>query len=112
MRFRLADFAEVAKEVRSTAIYDVHDLKTLKHLVVSMTHLHPRKETSGHAHERAEEVYMFLEGTGEMILDEERFPVTGGDVVLIPAGTFHKVLNPDETQDLRFFCIFEKYEGR
>ena len=112
MKFHIDGFTEIAQRIRSTDVYDVHDFKFLEHLVVSMTHLDPSKATSGHSHEGEEEVYAFLEGRGEMQLGKERFPVAKGDVVLISGGKFHKVFNPKGPDDLKFFCVFEKYEGR
>lgn len=112
MKFTINDFTKIAEKIRSTDVYDVHDLQFLKNLTVSMTKLHPGKETSGHSHEKEEEVYIFLEGSGDMQLGDEKFPVTKGDVVLVPGGKFHKVFNPNGPGDLRFFCIFEKYKGR
>jgi len=112
MKFHIDGFTEIAEKIRSTDVYNVHDFQFLNKHVVSMTELHPGKETSGHAHAKEEEVYIFLEGSGEMQLGEEKFAVHKGDVVLIHGGKFHKVFNPKSSQDLKFFCIFEKYEGR
>jgi len=111
MRFNLDDFTRIAEKIRSNDIYDIYDLKALEHLTVSMTVQHPGKATLGHAHNKEEEVYIFLEGSGEMQLGDEKFPVTKGDVVLIPCGKFHKVSNTGSDK-MKFFCVFEKYEGR
>jgi mannose-6-phosphate isomerase-like protein (cupin superfamily) len=40
-----------------------------------------------------EEVYLVLEGTGEMCLGGERVTMTGGQAVHIPPGVFHQVTN-------------------
>jgi len=112
MKFHIHDFTKIAEKIRSTDVYDVHDLKFLNNLVISMTLLHQGKKTKGHSHEKEEEVYIFLEGSGEMQLDNEKFPVKKGDVVLIRGGKFHKVFNPKGPGDLKFLFVFEKYEGR
>jgi mannose-6-phosphate isomerase-like protein (cupin superfamily) len=63
-----------------------------------------------------EEVYFFTKGSGIMLLktetDETRLSIRSGDVVLIPAGAFHKVFNTEENvkEDLEFVCVFQKYE--
>lgn len=92
--------------VKQDERYVVRDNKTLKNLVLSSTRLNSGKETTGHRHEGQEEVYMFIEGTGEMLLNENRFPVKAGDVVLIEDGVFHRVYNTSE-QDLYFVCVFD-----
>lgn len=112
MRFNISDFAGTAKKIRSNDIYDVYDLKAMKNLLVSMTHLHPGKATTGNSHGKEEEVYVFLEGSGEMQLGGETFPVAEGDVVLVDAGKFHRVFNTGGSNDMKFFCVFEKYDGR
>jgi mannose-6-phosphate isomerase-like protein (cupin superfamily) len=111
MKISLKEFPEKVKPIRDSDVYSVHDLPFLENLMVSMTILHPGKETGGHSHKEEEEVYIFLEGEGEMRLGEERFSVGEGDVVLIPENHFHKVFNTGGV-DLKFLCVFEKYEGR
>lgn len=86
--------------------YIVKDNTELKNLIVSSTTLHPGKNTSGHSHAGQEEVYHFIFGKGEMELDQDRFPVTAGDIILIKDGVFHKVYNTGNT-DLHFVCVFD-----
>lgn len=110
-KIRLEEFHRKIKPVRDNETYSVHDWKVLEDLVISMTVLHPGKETGGHSHKEAEEVYIFLEGEGEMQLGEEKFPVKEGDLVPIPKGEFHKVFNQGEG-DFKFVCVFERYGER
>jgi mannose-6-phosphate isomerase-like protein (cupin superfamily) len=112
MKIPWKEFPGRVKPIRDTDVYTVHDLEYLGNLNVSMTVLHPGKATSGHGHEKEEEVYVFFRGSGEMQLGEEKFHVKEGDVVLIKAGKFHKVFNTMSRGDLTFLCIFEKYAGR
>ena len=63
--------------------YVVKDNNLLKNLILSSTRLNPDKQTTGHKHAGQEEVYLFMEGHGEMLLDEKRFPVKKGDIVFI-----------------------------
>jgi len=111
MKFKIKDFPKIAEKIRSNDIYDVYDLKAMKNLIVSMTVLHPGKATTGHSHVKEEEVYIFLEGSGEMQVGEERLPVRKDDVVLVSGGKFHRMFNTG-SGELRAICVFEKYEGR
>ncbi|MCX6814782.1 MAG: cupin domain-containing protein [Candidatus Aenigmarchaeota archaeon] len=111
MKISLNEFPKKIKPIRDTDVYSVHDLVFLEHLNVSMTVLHPGKETSGNSHENEEEVYIFIKGSGKMQLGKEMFSVKEGDVVLIKKGVFHKVFNKGK-KDFIFFCVFEKYKGR
>ena len=92
--------------VKQDERYVVSDNRLLKNLIVSSTRLNPGKETAGHRHAGQEEVYMFIEGNGEMLLDEKRFAVKAGDIVLIEDDVFHRVYNTSE-QELYFVCVFD-----
>lgn len=92
--------------VKDNETYLLRDNKSLNNLVLSSTLLHPHQETRGHTHAGQEEVYYFVSGTGQMKLDEEVFDVQGGDVVLIPDGKFHKVINISNSP-LYFVCVFD-----
>ena len=107
----LAGFTKIATLVKSSSRYEVYDL-SLENLVISMTVLHEDESTVGHSHNDAEEVYLFVEGNGEIQLDERgKEDVASGDIIMIPAGTFHRVFNKGKG-DLRFISVFEKYHGR
>ena len=63
----------------------------------------PGGETAEHLHNRSEELYVFLAGSGRMRLGEREFAVQAGDSVVIPPGSRHKLWNlgPGE---LRLLC--------
>jgi mannose-6-phosphate isomerase-like protein (cupin superfamily) len=56
-----------------------------------------------HAQEQ-EEVYLVLEGKGEMCLGEERRVLEGGQAVFIPPGVYHQITNVDETPLKLIYC--------
>lgn len=91
--------------VKSDERYEVIDNNVLKNLVVSSTRLNPMKATTGHKHEGQEEVYMFIEGGGRMQLDDEEFTVSGGSIVYIQDGVFHRVTAGID--GLYFVCVFD-----
>tara|TARA_B100001250_G_C19756070_1_gene770152 strand:- start:277 stop:609 length:333 start_codon:yes stop_codon:yes gene_type:complete len=92
--------------VKDNDIYQLKDNTNLKNLVLSSTLLHEGKETTGHKHEGQEEVYFFVSGFGEMSVDDKRFNIKPGDIVLIEDGEFHRVYNTSK-QDLYFVCVFD-----
>jgi mannose-6-phosphate isomerase-like protein (cupin superfamily) len=59
-----------------------------------------------HYHRLGEEVYVILEGSGDLILNGVTHPVEGGDSALVPPLTRHKLLNTG-TCPLRFIttCV-------
>jgi mannose-6-phosphate isomerase-like protein (cupin superfamily) len=111
MHFSLDDFEKVGRVVKKSDVYTVLDITRLDNLVVSLTILHPGKETGGHSHGDADEVYFFVGGNGKIKIDDKKSDARKGDVILIPRGSFHKVFNTGNG-DLKFMCVFEKYGDR
>lgn len=105
------------RRIKEDDRYTVTDVNTLNQMTVSETVLNPGKSTSGHHHDGLEEVYIFTDGKGIMILGEPidgefkntEYVIKAGDTVCVPAGWFHRVLN-DSDALLTFTAIFQKYE--
>jgi len=95
--------------VKSDERYIVCDL-AMGNLVLSITILHPGKQTTGHSHP-AHEVYFFVEGEGEIELDGKRRRVKTKDLVPMLPNEFHRVYNTSD-KDLVFLSVFEKYGDR
>lgn len=98
-----------AELMRSNDQYKLWDNKLLKNLTVSETRLNAGRSTNGHKHEGKEEVYIFTNGMGAILIDSQLLAVKAGDVISIPAGAFHKVV-AGATQELWFLSIFEAYQ--
>ena len=95
--------------VKDNEVYLLKDNRDLKNLILSSTRLYRGCQTRGHRHEGQEEVYFFVQGRGHMIVGEETdepFEVSPGDVVLIPDGAFHRVIN-DGDGHMLFNCVFQ-----
>ncbi len=97
--------------IRDNERYTVEDNYELNNLTVSKTTLHPKQETTGHAHEAVEEVYIFLDGQGTVQVGDEKYIVIADSIILVPEGAFHKVYNTGHV-DLIFLSIFQTYERK
>ena len=64
--------------------------------------LEPGQATDRHYHARTEEIYVLLDGEGEMEVEGERRSVGPGEAVLIPAGAWHQIRAGDAP--VRFLC--------
>ena len=53
--------------------------------------LGPGRATQRHYHARSEEIYLIVEGGGELEIDGEVRTVGPGDAILIPPGTWHQL---------------------
>jgi len=95
--------------VKDNEVYLLKDNRDLNNLVLSSTRLYRGQQTRGHRHAGQEEVYFFVTGSGKMIVGEETdppFAVSAGDIVLIPDGAFHRVIN-DGDGHMLFNCVFQ-----
>tara|TARA_B110000116_G_scaffold208554_1_gene184025 strand:+ start:177 stop:524 length:348 start_codon:yes stop_codon:yes gene_type:complete len=101
---------EIGGEItKDNETYVLEDNNLLEHMTLSKTTLKPNQSTRGHLHDDLEEVYFFTKGEGKMVLGEEEFDVKAADIVLIPQGKFHRVIN-DKNEPIEFVCVFEKYD--
>ena len=96
-----------SKIIKENETYTLIDNTDLNGLIVSKTILHPGKETGGHNHSGQEEVYIFQEGSGKMVVGSKTYIVKKNDIILIPDGDFHKVWNTQEEGELIFICVFD-----
>ena len=92
--------------IKDNATYLLKDNAFGNNLVLSSTFLRANQKTNGHSHKGQEEVYFFVDGEGEMQIDDERFPVKAGDVICIEDGEFHRVFN-NRHLGLYFVCVFD-----
>ena len=60
------------------------------------------RSTQRHHHAKSEEIYVFLDGGGEMEVEGDSREVGPGDAVLIPAGAWHRITAGPE--GARFLC--------
>ena len=63
----------------------------------------PGGQTIQHLHRESEEIYYFVSGRGRMRLGDDESEIEGGDCVVIPPGTPHK-LWADEGAPLVLLC--------
>jgi mannose-6-phosphate isomerase-like protein (cupin superfamily) len=74
-------------------------LETTDRLQVAVMELEDGQTSGdyGTDHPHADQLVIVLEGAGTVRCEDETIPLTGGDVVLIPAGADHQVIGPNRT---------------
>src|SRR5690242_18095108 len=63
-----------------------------------------------HSHRAQEEMFYIIEGTGEVRIGAERFPIRAGDIIACPTGgpeTAHQIINSGKTE-LRYLAVSTK----
>ena len=61
--------------------------------------------TQRHYHARSEEIYLIVEGGGELEVDRDRRVVAGGDAILIPPGAWHELTAGADGVRLLCCCV-------
>lgn len=65
----------------------------------------PGGEVGEETHKYTEQTLFFLSGTGEGMLNDEKFPVGPGDVAVVVPGTKHNFKNTGTT-DLKIYTVY------
>lgn len=65
----------------------------------------PGGEVGAETHKYTEQTLFFLSGTGEGSLDDQKFPVGPGDVVVVTAGTKHNFVNTGK-EPLKIYTVY------
>lgn len=84
----------------------IHPLADRLDIPYSIAHakIKPGESSLSHRLKTSTEVYIILEGEGEMHIDGEQSRVTPGQAIFIPPGAWQCIRNT-ETVDLKFLCI-------
>ncbi|MBN2579426.1 MAG: cupin domain-containing protein [Pirellulales bacterium] len=80
-----------------------HRNSCIRNQSLAEARLPPDGSTTPHRHERTEEIYYILQGTGQMQVGEEIHQVVPGDAVAIPPGARHQITNTGN-EILKFLC--------
>jgi mannose-6-phosphate isomerase-like protein (cupin superfamily) len=63
------------------------------------------RSTQRHYHARSEEIYLIVEGAGELEVDGDIRPVAAGDAILIPPGSWHRLTAHADGVRLLCCCV-------
>lgn len=67
--------------------------------------LEPARATRRHYHARSEEIYLIVEGGGELDVAGQTCPVGPGDAILIAPGSWHQLTAGDAGVRLLCCCV-------
>lgn len=82
-------------------------LYTGAHAQLVIMCLKPNEEIGNEVHNTVDQFFRIEKGTGKFVLDNtQEYLVSDGDAVVIPAGTFHNVINTSPSEDLKLYTIY------
>ena len=81
-------------------------LYTAPHSQLVLMSLLPNEEIGMEAHGNVDQFFRFEKGIGKVILGGEETIIGDGDVVVVPAGTNHNVINTSTTEPLKLYTVY------
>ena len=81
-------------------------LYTAKYSQLVLMSLKPKEEIGMETHEKNDQFFRFESGHGKCIIDGNEYAITNGDVVIVPAGAKHNVINISDAKALKLYTIY------
>lgn len=81
-------------------------LYTGHHLQLVLMSLKPGEEIGMETHPDNDQFFRFEKGEGKVIIDENEYQVKDGDVIIVPAGAQHNVINTSSSEELKLYTIY------
>ena len=81
-------------------------LYTGNHLQMVLMSLKPNEDIGSEVHSQNDQFFRFEKGSGKVIIGQTEYLVKEDDVVIVPAGTEHNVINTSQTEDLKLYTIY------
>ncbi len=82
-------------------------LYTGKHLQLVLMCLQGGEEIGNEVHEDVDQFFRIEQGEAKFVLNNnEEHTVGDGDVAVVPAGTWHNVINRSKTEPLKLYTVY------
>ncbi len=82
-------------------------LFTGKYAQLVVMSLKPKEEIGNEVHSNVDQFFRIEEGKAQFVFNgKEKHAVGAGDAVVVPAGTYHNVINTSATEPLKLYTIY------
>ena len=81
-------------------------LHTSTHLQLVVMNLEPGEEIGLETHQETDQFFRFEQGQGRCVIDKTEYVLRAGDIIIVPAGAKHNIINTDNTTALKFYTIY------
>jgi len=82
-------------------------LFTAQHAQLVVMCLRPGEEIGNEVHSNVDQFFRIEHGNAKFVFDKkDEHPVQAGDAVVVPAGTYHNVVNTSKTAMLKLYTIY------
>ena len=88
--------------------YFRHVIFTGKHAQLVLMSLKPNEEIGNEVHKKVDQFFRIEAGEAKFILHngKEKHIVGNGDAIIVPAGTWHNVINNSKTKKLKLYTVY------
>ena len=80
-------------------------LYTGKHLQLVLMTLKVGEDIGDEVHPGNDQFFRFESGSGKCVIDKNEYKIKAGDVIVVPAGAWHNVIN-EGTNELKMYTIY------
>ena len=87
-------------------------LYTAKHSQLVVMSLKPNEEIGLEVHDDNDQFFRFEHGIGKVIIDKNEYEVKDGDVIVVPSGAQHNVINASDCDFLKFYTMYSPANHR
>ncbi len=87
-------------------------LYTGKHCQLVAMSLLPNEEIGLETHEENDQFFRFEKGEGKVLIDGNEYVVGDGDVIIVPTGAEHNVINTSSSESLKMYTIYSPAHHR
>jgi mannose-6-phosphate isomerase-like protein (cupin superfamily) len=81
-------------------------LYTSTHMQLVLMTIPPHEEIGFEVHRDNDQFFRIEEGNGKCIIDGTEYEINNGDVIIVPAGAKHNLINTDEITDLKPYTLY------
>ncbi|MDP2586203.1 MAG: cupin domain-containing protein [Candidatus Komeilibacteria bacterium] len=81
-------------------------LYTAKHCQLVVMSLKPNEEIGEEIHHENDQFFRFEAGEGKAVIDGNEYPLADGDVVIVPAGSKHNIINTSSSSPLKLYTMY------
>ena len=81
------------------------EIKTAQHTQVVLMSLKPGEDIGLEVHKKIDQLLIFVQGTGEANINDQKISIKEGTLAFVPAGTPHNFVNTGNT-DLKLFTTY------
>ena len=81
-------------------------LFTGKHCQLVVMSLGPGEDIGEEVHDSVDQFFRIEEGEAKVFIDDNEFNAKDDDVIIIPAGSKHNLINTSKDKDLKLYTIY------